>query len=166
VLTGAGSAFCAGGDLAWMLAINDASRSQRLVGSRAVAEMLYCVDTVKQAVIAVTMARHSVRLGPRFLADSAFADESVRLRLPRSGSLGAGQHCSVCRAPLRCSKARRYAPSGVSFPSSEAAVWGWSTEVVPDDEWMRLWSVKVRCYLKAAPEVSRHQGADRLRRPA
>ncbi|NEY90081.1 crotonase/enoyl-CoA hydratase family protein [Tabrizicola oligotrophica] len=51
VLSGAGSTFCAGGDLAWMKAQIEADRPQRLVEARKLAEMLQALNTLPVPLI-------------------------------------------------------------------------------------------------------------------
>lgn len=51
VLAGAGSTFCAGGDLAWMKAQIEADRSQRLVEARKLAAMLQALNTLPVPLI-------------------------------------------------------------------------------------------------------------------
>jgi methylglutaconyl-CoA hydratase len=51
VLSGAGSVFCAGGDLAWMRSQIDADRDQRLREARKLAEMLQALNTMPVPLI-------------------------------------------------------------------------------------------------------------------
>ncbi|MEM7238781.1 MAG: crotonase/enoyl-CoA hydratase family protein [Pseudomonadota bacterium] len=51
VLTGTGTSFCAGGDLAWMRAQMSAPRTQRIAEARALAMMLKALNELPQAVI-------------------------------------------------------------------------------------------------------------------
>lgn len=51
VLAGAGSTFCAGGDLAWMKAQIEADRAQRMVEARKLATMLQALNTLPVPLI-------------------------------------------------------------------------------------------------------------------
>lgn len=155
VLTGAGSAFCAGGDLAWMLSINDASRSQRLASSRTVAEMLHVVDTVGKPVIArVNGAAFGGGVGLVSVADSAIASQGARFALSevRLGLVPANIAPYVVRR-IGASNARRYALSGRQFSSTDGRDMGLIHEVVPDDELDAAVEREIAMYLQAAPEA-------------
>lgn len=51
VLTGAGKAFCAGGDLNWMQEIRAKERDERIKGSALLAQMLYQLDQMNKPLI-------------------------------------------------------------------------------------------------------------------
>lgn len=51
ILSGNGKSFCAGGDLAWMKEQMKATRVQRIVEARKLAEMLYCLNTLPVPLI-------------------------------------------------------------------------------------------------------------------
>ena len=51
VLTGAGKAFCGGGDLKWMQKVITQTRRERIAGSEAFAKLLYGMDMVNKPII-------------------------------------------------------------------------------------------------------------------
>lgn len=155
VLTGAGAAFCAGGDLAWMLEINDASRKDRAASSRSVADMLHAADTVSKPVIArVNGAAFGGGLGLVSIADSAIAAQSARFALSevRLGLVPANIAPYVVRR-IGAKRARRYALSGRQFTSNDGFNMGLLHEVVPDDELDAAVEREILTYLQAAPEA-------------
>lgn len=155
VLTGAGKAFCAGGDLAWMLAINDASRSERVVGSRAVADMLYAADTVGKPVVArVNGAAFGGGVGLVCTADAAVVAQSASFALSevKLGLVPANIAPYVVRR-MGASQARRYALSGRRFSPAEAQNLGIVHEVVADDQLDEAVEREVTMFLEAAPEA-------------
>ncbi len=157
VLTGAGKAFCAGGDLAWMLAINDASRSDRVVGSRAVADMLYAADSVGKPVIArVNGAAYGGGVGLVCTADAVIAAQSASFALSevRIGLVPANISPYVVRR-MGASQARRYGLSGRRFSSTEGSKLGIVHEVVADDQLDEAVEREIAAFLEAAPEAIR-----------
>lgn len=155
VLTGAGKAFCAGGDLAWMLAINDASRSERVIGSRAVADMLYAADTVGKPVIArVNGATFGGGVGLACTADAVIAAQSASFALSevKLGLVPANIAPYVVRR-MGASQARRYALSGRRFSAADAQNLGIVHEVVADDQLDAAVEREVAAFLEAAPEA-------------
>ena len=157
VLTGAGSAFCAGGDLAWMLAINNASRSERVAGSRCVADMLHAADTVGKPVIArVNGSTFGGGLGLVSIADAVIAAQSVVFALSEVtlGLVPANISPYVVRR-MGHSHARRYALSGRRFSSEEGKNLGLVDEVVADEKLDEAVEREITAFLRAAPEAVR-----------
>ena len=157
VLTGVGKAFCAGGDLAWMLAINNASRSERLSGSRHVADMLHAADTVGKPVIArVNGSTFGGGLGLVCIADAVIAAQSVVFSLSEVtlGLVPANISPYVVRR-MGASHARRYALSGRRFSSEKGRDLGLVDEMVPDDQLDEAVEREIAAFLKAAPEAIR-----------
>lgn len=155
VLTGAGKAFCAGGDLAWMLAINKASRSERVRGSRAVADMLYAVDTVGKPVIArINGATFGGGVGLACAADAVISAQSASFALSevKLGLVPANIAPYVVRR-MGASQARRYALSGRRFSANDAQNMGIVHEVVDDDQLDEAVEHEVAAFLEAAPEA-------------
>lgn len=155
VLTGAGKAFCAGGDLAWMMAINNSSRSERVIGSRAVADMLYAVDTVGKPVIArVNGAAYGGGVGLVCTADAVVAAQSATFALSevKLGLVPANIGPYIVRR-MGASQARRYALSGRRFSATDARSLGVVHEVVADDQLDEAVEREVAAFLEAAPEA-------------
>jgi methylglutaconyl-CoA hydratase len=155
VLTGAGKAFCAGGDLAWMLAINNASRSERVAGSRAIADMLYAADTVGKPVISrVNGPAFGGGVGLVCIGDAVVAAQSASFALSevRLGLVPANISPYVVRR-MGSSQARRYALSGRRFSAMDAQSLGIVHEVVADDQLDEAVEREVAAFLEAAPEA-------------
>lgn len=157
VLTGAGKMFCSGGDLAWMLAINEASRSERVASSRALADMLQAANGMGKPVIArVNGAAFGGGVGLVSIADSVVAAESARFALSevRLGLVPANIAPHVVRR-IGAANARRYALSGRQFSSTEAHSLGLVHEVVSDDALDAGVEREIAAFLEAAPEAIR-----------
>ncbi|SIR45411.1 methylglutaconyl-CoA hydratase [Bosea sp. TND4EK4] len=155
VLTGTGKAFCAGGDLAWMQAINNSSRSERVLGSRAVADMLYAADTVGKPVVArVNGAAFGGGVGLACTADAVVAAQSASFALSevRLGLVPANIGPYVVRR-MGASQARRYALSGRRFSAMDAQKLGIVHEVVADEQLEDAVEREVATFLEAAPEA-------------
>ncbi len=157
VMTGAGKAFCAGGDINWMKRMSEVDRAGRLVGSRTVADMLVAADSCGKPVIArVNGAAFGGGAGLAAAADSTIAAESARFSFSevRLGLVPANISPFVVRR-IGAANARRYALSGRPFLAPEAAAIGLAHVVVPDADLDAAVEAEIATYLEAAPEAIR-----------
>ena len=155
VLTGTGKSFCSGGDLAWMRAIKDKSRSERIVGSAAVAEVFRVADTVtKPVIVRVNGPAYGGGVGLVSVADSAIAVDSARFALSevRLGLVPANISPYVVRR-IGTANARRYGLSGRTFSAEEARRIGLVHEVVSEDDLDAAVEREIAAFLEAPPEA-------------
>jgi len=82
ILTGNGKSFCAGGDLAWMKEQMTATRSQRVVEARKLAEMLFQLNTLPKPVIGKIHGNaFGGGVGLVSVCDTAYCPKSARFSL-------------------------------------------------------------------------------------
>lgn len=122
VLTGAGSSFCAGGDLDWMKAQISASRAQRIAEARKLALMLKAFRHLPKPLIGrVNGQAYGGGIGLISVCDAAIATTSARFGLTetRLGLIPATISPYVI-ARIGASHALRYFTSARLFDAAEA----------------------------------------------
>ena len=132
VLTGAGSAFCAGADLAWMAKSREYTRERNVAEARSLGELFRVIDEAPRAVIArVNGPAMGGALGIIAACDVVVAVDSVHLAFSevRLGLAPAVISPFVVRKIGR-SAARRYFLTGETFNAQTAKEIGLVHEVV------------------------------------
>ncbi|PBI87780.1 Carnitinyl-CoA dehydratase [Variovorax boronicumulans] len=136
VLSGAGSHFCAGGDIAWMKETLAASQAQKCERASAVADMLATVYALPQPLVAeVRGAAMGGGFGLVCCADFVVADSRAKFALSetRLGIVPAVISPYVVAA-LGVRRANRLALAGTSIDTLEAKEMGLVTHMAaPDD---------------------------------
>jgi len=136
VLGGAGSIFCAGGDLNWMRRVADYGREENLADAAAFQEAFEAIDCCPLPVIGRI---HGAALGGGAglvaVCDIAIAAAGTRLGFPevRLG-LVPGVISPYVLRKIGLSHARHYFLTGARFDASEALRIGLVQGVVPEDE--------------------------------
>lgn len=126
VLTGAGASFCAGGDIAHMRSMRDASEEQNLEDARLLAQCLRALDEVQRPLIArVNGNVFGGGVGLVACADIAIGTTAVRFALTevRLGLVPATISPYVVRA-IGERQARRLFLTALPFDANEAAAIG------------------------------------------
>jgi len=157
VLAGAGPAFCAGADLAWMSKMMSASRDENLVDARAAALMFQWLDTLPVPLIGrVQGAALGGGAGLTAVCDVVVAAEDALFGFTevRLGILPAMISPYVVRK-IGLSAARKWCLSGERFPASAALAMGLVHEVVAADGLDAAVDRHVQQFLKAAPSAVR-----------
>lgn len=138
VVTGAGSAFCVGGDLAEIASdANDFDNKVRMM-RETVQILTALVDMRKPLVSAINGAAAGIGLALGILADISIANEQARFSDGHTRiGLAAGDH-AVLIWPLLCSmaKAKRYLLTCDKIDGREAERIGLVSEAVPAEEVM------------------------------
>ena len=135
LIAGAGSAFCAGADLAAMRALGQASYAENLADARRLADLLAALhECPKPSVACVHGAAIGGGLGLVAACDVAIAAADARLRLPevRLGLAPAVISPYVLEA-IGPRQARRYALTGETIDAERARQIGLVHEVVAPD---------------------------------
>ncbi len=155
VLTGAGSSFCAGGDLGWMKAQMNVSREERMGGARALAQMLRALNEMPKPLIGRVQG-HAFGGGVGLISvcDVAIAAEGAKFGLTetRLGLIPATISPYVI-ARMGEAMARRVFMSARIFEAAEAKVLGLvAKSVIPEHLDLAI-EAEVKPYLKAAPSA-------------
>lgn len=136
VITGAGRAFCVGGDLADIASdANDYANKVRMM-RETVQILTALVDMRKPLVSAINGAAAGIGLALGLLADISIANEDARFSDGHTKiGLAAGDH-AVLLWPLLCSmaKAKRYLLTSDKIDGREAERIGLVSEAVPPDQ--------------------------------
>lgn len=155
ILTGAGSSFCAGGDLGWMKAQMSASREERMAGARALAHMLRALNEMPKPLIGRVQG-HAFGGGVGLISvcDVAIAAEGAKFGLTetRLGLIPATISPYVI-ARMGEAMARRVFMSARIFEAAEAKVLGLVAKAVMPEHLDLAVEAEVKPYLKAAPSA-------------
>ena len=157
VLTGAGSSFCAGGDLGWMRAQFDADAAGRRREARRLAGMLAALDALDVPLIArVGGAAFGGGVGLACVADMAVGVHGAKLGLTetRLGLIPATIGPYVV-ARMGEGRARRVFMSSRRFDAAEAVELGILSRVVDPDALDAAIEAEVAPYLACAPGAVR-----------
>jgi methylglutaconyl-CoA hydratase len=155
VLTGAGESFCAGGDLGWMKAQFAATRAQRIVEARRLADMLQSLNTLDMPLIGrVNGAAYGGGVGLISVCDAVVAVETAKFGLTetRLGLIPATISPYVI-ARMGEGRARSVFFSSRVFDAAEAQALGLVGRVVGADALDAAVAAEVGPYLKTAPEA-------------
>lgn len=153
VLRGSGKAFCAGGDLDWMMAQIKADRDARMAGARKLAAMLQGLNTLHAPLIGLI---HGVAMGGGVgmaaVCDIAFAVEGTRFGFTetRLGIIPATIGPYVI-GRIGEGAARQVFMSSRIFGSEEAVRLGLAARSVTAEEAEAAIAEEVAAYLKVAP---------------
>ncbi|MCP5087545.1 MAG: crotonase/enoyl-CoA hydratase family protein [Rhodobacteraceae bacterium] len=153
VLTGAGTSFCAGGDLGWMKEQVAADSAQRAAGARKLAMMLNALDTLPKPLIGRVQGQaFGGGIGIMSVCDVAVGVEGARFGLTetRLGLVPATISPYVV-ARMGPARARRVMMSARLFDSAEAQRLGLLARVVTAGEIDAAVAAEVKPYLSAAP---------------
>ncbi len=153
VLTGAGSSFCAGGDLGWMRDQFAADRATRMAEARRLADMLQALNTLDKPLIGrVQGAAYGGGVGLMAVCDAVVAAEGARFGLTetRLGLIPATISPYVI-ARMGEGRARAVFFSARIFEAAEAAALGLVTRVVAAEALDAAVEAEVAPYLAAAP---------------
>ena len=164
VLEGAGSVFCAGGDLDWMRAQAGADRTTRLREARRLAEMLRALNELPKPLIArIHGAALGGGVGLVCVSDVAIASEDTAFGLTetRLGLIPATISPYVL-ARMGEAAARAVMLSGRRFDAAEAVRFGLVTRAVPMGALDAAVEAEVEANLLAAPGAQ--EAAKRLAR--
>ncbi|MEM1345146.1 MAG: crotonase/enoyl-CoA hydratase family protein [Pseudomonadota bacterium] len=155
ILAGEGKSFCAGGDLAWMLAQIEADRTTRLAEARRLALMLKALNEMPKPLIArVHGDAYGGGLGLLCVADGVVACQSAKFGLTetRLGLIPATIGPYVV-ARLGEGMARRIFMSARRFSAEEGLRLGLIGEAVPDTDLDHAVAAQVEPYLACAPQA-------------
>ncbi len=153
VLSGAGSIFCAGGDLAWMKAQMAADRPQRLAEARKLAEMLQALNTLPVPLIGrLHGGAFGGGVGMACVCDVAVAARGTKFCFSetRLGIIPATIGPYVL-ARMGEGRARRVFMSARMFDAEEAATLGLVSRVVELADLDTAIEAEVLPYLSTAP---------------
>jgi methylglutaconyl-CoA hydratase len=155
VLAGAGSVFCAGGDLGWMMAQIEADRAQRIRESRRLAMMLKALNEMPKPLIGrVHGDAFGGGVGLMAICDIAVAVEDARFALSetRLGLIPA-TIAPYLIARLGEGMARRIFMSARQFGAGEAERIGLVARVVGREDLDAAVEAEVAAYLAVAPQA-------------
>lgn len=153
VLSGAGSTFCAGGDLGWMKAQIEADRPQRMREARKLADMLQVLNTLPVPLIGrLHGGAFGGGIGMACVCDVAVAAEDTKFCFAetRLGIIPATIGPYVL-ARMGEGNARRVFMSARAFGAVEAERLGIVARVVPALDLDTAVEAEVAPYLSAAP---------------
>lgn len=153
ILAGAGSIFCAGGDLTWMQAQIGADRAQRMAAARALAEMLLALNTMEAPLIGrVQGGAFGGGIGMACVCDVVLAESGATFCFSetRLGLIPATIGPYVI-ARIGEGHARRVFMSARVFGAAEAGLLGLVSRVVPAEDLDAAVEAEVAPYLGAAP---------------
>ena len=153
VLTGAGTSFCAGGDLGWMRAQFDAPRDARIAEATRLAQMLRALDTLPKPLIGRVQGQaFGGGVGLMSVCDTVIAVEGVSFGLTetRLGLIPATISPYVI-GRLGPGPARRVFMSGGRFDTAEALALGLVARAVPKAALDSATEAAITPYLSAAP---------------
>lgn len=153
VITGAGTSFCAGGDLKWMKDQVNATRDQRIAEARKLALMLKALRELPKPLIArVNGQAYGGGVGLVSVCDAAIATAGARFGLTetRLGLIPATISPYVI-ARIGTSAALRYFSSARIFAADEACAVGLVSAVVEQDGLDAAIEVEIGPYFSTAP---------------
>lgn len=153
VLTGAGSSFCAGGDLGWMQAQMAADAATRADHARALAGMLGALNALPKPLIGRVQGQaYGGGIGLMAVCDVAIGVEGARFGLTetRLGLIPATIGPYVL-ARMGEAMARRVFMSARLFDAAEAVTLGLLARAVPAEGLDRAVEAEVAPYLACAP---------------
>jgi len=153
VLAGAGASFCAGADLGWMRAQMAASSAARACEARALAEMLFALNTLPKPLIGrVQGSAFGGGIGLISVCDVAIGATGARFGLTetRLGLIPATISPYVL-ARMGEARARRVFMSGRIFAAEEAVSLGLLGRAVAADELDAAIEAEVAPYFACAP---------------
>jgi methylglutaconyl-CoA hydratase len=153
VVTGAGTAFSAGGDLNWMRRMAGYSEAENYADAMALAEMLRSLDTLPKPTVArVNGAAFAGGVGLICCCDMAVASESAVFSISevRLGLVPATIGPYVVAA-IGARAARRYCLTAETFPAAEAHRIGLVHDVVPAEKLDEAVERIVAALLQGAP---------------
>ena len=137
VLTGAGRAFCAGGDLAEVNALHGANRAVdlALVGDNSSATFRQLENIDKPVIAMVNGLAHAAGCVLVMLSDIAIAAEQATFRFPEALRGMAEPYAAARLAQLiGLARARYMILACAEIDAATAAAWGLVAQVVPADE--------------------------------
>ncbi len=153
VLTGAGTSFCAGGDLGWMREQMAADRATRMAEARKLAMMLKALNELPKPLIGRVQGQaFGGGIGMMSVCDTVVAMDTAKFGLTevRLGLIPATISPYVL-ARMGEGKARRVFMSARLFGADEARDLDLVSKVVPEGELDAAVEQEARPYLKAAP---------------
>jgi len=153
ILSGAGSMFCAGGDLNWMKAQIEADRAQRMREARKLADMLYALNTMRAPLIGrLHGGAFGGGIGLASVCDVTLADRSTKFCFSetRLGIIPATIGPYVL-ARMGEGNARRVFMSARIFDAVEAERLGIVSRAVAAEDLEQAVEAEVAPYLQVAP---------------
>lgn len=153
VLSGAGSTFCAGGDLTWMKAQIEADRAQRMREARKLAEMLHTLNTIRAPLIGrLHGGAFGGGIGMACVCDVTIADRATKFCFSetRLGIIPATIGPYVL-ARMGEGNARRVFMSARVFDAVEAERLGIVSRAVAAEDLDQAVEAEVAPYLQVAP---------------
>lgn len=153
VLSGKGSTFCAGGDLAWMQAQINADRATRIAEATKLAQMLRVLNEMPKPLIGrIHGGAYGGGVGLAAVCDCAIAAETTRFGLTetRLGLIPATISPYVI-ARMGEGRARQVFMSARIFDASDAVRLGLLARAVPEQELDGAVDAEVQPYLTTAP---------------
>lgn len=153
VLTGEGESFCAGGDLRWMQANENATREDRMAAAGEIADMLFALDTLPKPLIGrINGPAYGGGTGLISVCDVAIgvADARFGLTEVRLGLVPATISPYVVRR-MGHANARRVFFSGRLFQANEAKALNLLSEVVAPENLNAAVDAELAACLQAAP---------------
>lgn len=153
VLSGAGTTFCAGGDLTWMKAQIEADRPQRMREARKLAEMLQALNTMRAPLIGrLHGGAFGGGIGIACICDVVLADRATKFCFSetRLGIIPATIGPYVL-ARMGEGRARQVFMSARIFDAVEAERLGIVSRAVASDDLDQAVEAEVAPYLQVAP---------------
>ena len=153
VLTGAGKSFCAGGDLAWMRAQQEATRDQRIAEATNLALMLKALNELPKPVIGRVQGQaFGGGMGMMSVCDVTIAVHGPKFGFTeaRLGLIPATISPYVV-ARMGLARAREVFASARLFEADEAVRLGLATRAVDPDGLDTTVEAEIAPYLSAAP---------------
>ncbi len=155
VLTGNGSSFCAGADLAWMRSNLDKSRDERIAESKVLASMLAAIDQCPKLVIGrINGQAFGGGVGLIAVCDIAIGDQSAKYSLTevKLGLAPANIAPYVIRK-IGVASTRRLALNAYLFDGKEAAEIGLLDAAYNADKVDKKIKHEIELALSAAPQA-------------
>ncbi|CTQ56601.1 putative enoyl-CoA hydratase echA8 [Roseibium album] len=155
VLTGAGTSFCAGGDLGWMREQFHADRETRMLEARKLAMMLKALNELPKPLIGRVQGQaFGGGIGMMSVCDTVVAVDSAKFGLTevRLGLIPATISPYVL-ARMGEAKSRRVFMSARIFSAVEARDLDLVARVVPSEEMDEVVAQEIKPYLAAAPNA-------------
>ena len=153
ILTGAGKSFCAGGDLAWMRAQQEATRDQRIAEATKLANMLNALNKLPKPLIGRVQGQaFGGGMGMMSVCDVTIAARGPKFGFTeaRLGLIPATISPYVV-ARMGLARAREVFASARLFEADEAVRLGLATRAVEPDGLDTAVEAEITPYLTAAP---------------